>query len=254
LSSPKCAFSVVAAKPDLNILPLYTEKQKESGDEGMKIFLDSANFSEIKEAVSWGVISGVTTNPTLMSREEASFEEMAGSICRLMGNRHVSVEALSTAAEEMVPEARRLAAMAPNIAVKIPMGVEGLKAVHELGSGEKVSCNVTLVFSVNQALLAALAGADYVSPFIGRVDDLGWDGVGLVREIVEVFDMYDLPTSVIAASIRHPRHASEVAAAGAHIATVPFAVLKQMAAHPLTDIGIERFLSDWSRFKGEKGR
>lgn len=165
----------------------------------------------------------------------------------------VSVEVLGTTAEEMVGEAIRLAAWAPNVVVKIPMGVEGLKAVHKLSRGEqKVPCNVTLVFSVNQALLAARAGAAYISPFIGRLDDIGWDGSALVEEIISVFRTQEIDTPVIAASIRHPQHIQRVAAAGAHIATIPFGVLKQMAAHPLTTQGIERFLEDWHRSRGRE--
>ncbi len=221
----------------------------------VQIFLDSANLQEIEEALSWGVISGITTNPSLMSKEAEPFELLVKKICSLMQSNPVSVEVLSTVAEGMVKEARHLAGQAPNIVVKIPMGIEGLKAVYRLNRGEeKIPCNVTLVFSVNQALLAARAGASYISPFIGRLDDIGWDGVGLVREIVEVFSRQGINnTRVIAASIRHPRHVHEVAAAGAHIATVPFSVLKQMARHPLTDIGVERFLSDWARARGGEG-
>lgn len=214
----------------------------------MEFFLDSANLKEIEEASSWGVIGGVTTNPSLISKEKEPFEELVRSICQLLEDCPISVEVLSTEADGMVEEARRLAAIAPNIVVKIPMGGEGLKAVSELGRGkDRVPCNVTLVFSVNQALLAARAGAAYISPFLGRVDDIGWDGVGLVDEMVSVFDVQGLESKIIAASIRHPRHVHEVAAAGAHVATVPFSVLKQMAAHPLTDRGIERFLADWGK-------
>ncbi|NMB40504.1 MAG: fructose-6-phosphate aldolase [Firmicutes bacterium] len=220
-----------------------------------QIFLDSANLQEIEEALGWGVLSGLTTNPSLMSKEEEPFEFLVKKICSLMGENPVSVEVLDTKAEGMVEEARHLAAQAPNVVIKIPMGVEGLKAVSRLNrKEEKIPCNVTLVFSVNQALLAAHAGAAYVSPFIGRLDDIGWDGVALVKEIVEVFSRQKITeTKIIAASIRHPRHVHEVAAAGAHIATVPFRVLKQMAGHPLTDMGLERFLSDWGRARQEEG-
>lgn len=221
----------------------------------VQLFLDSANLQEIEEALSWGVIAGLTTNPSLMSKEAEPFEFLVKKICALMGSRPVSVEVLSTAAEGMIKEARHLATLAPNVVIKIPMGIEGLKAVYNLSQGkEKIPCNVTLIFSVNQALLAARAGASYISPFIGRLDDIGWDGVALVREIIEVFSCQQiLGAQVIAASIRHPRHVHEVAAAGAHIATVPFSVLKQMARHPLTDIGMERFLSDWEQSRrGER--
>ncbi len=216
----------------------------------MKLFLDSANLGEIEEALSWGVISGITTNPTLISRENVPFEELVSQICRLLGNDPVSVEVISTNAGDMIEEASRLAALAPNIVIKVPMGTEGLKAVYNLSNREtSVPCNVTLVFSVSQALLAARAGAAYVSPFIGRLDDIGGDGVALVEEMLEVFNKQGLKSQVIAASIRHLLHVQRVAAAGAHIATVPFAVLKQMPQHPLTEIGIKRFLEDWDRVK-----
>ena len=216
----------------------------------MKLFLDSANLREIEEALSWGVISGITTNPTLISRENVPFEELVSQICRLLGNDPVSVEVISTNAGDMIEEASRLAALAPNIVIKVPMGTEGLKAVYNLSNREtSVPCNVTLVFSVSQALLAARAGAAYVSPFIGRLDDIGGDGVALVEEMLEVFNKQGLKSQVIAASIRHLLHVQRVAAAGAHIATVPFAVLKQMPQHPLTEIGIKRFLEDWDRVK-----
>lgn len=219
----------------------------------MRIYLDSANLEEIEEALSWGVICGITTNPTLMAKETEGTTPLVQKICAMLGNNPVSVEVLSTTAEDMVNEARRIALLASNIVVKIPMGVEGIKAVYQLSrGGEKVSCNVTLVFSVNQAILAARAGAAYVSPFIGRLDDIGWDGVGLVREMVDVFTKHKIETAVIAASIRHPRHVHEVAAAGAHIATVPFFVLKQMIGHPLTDLGMERFLRDWRKTRREE--
>lgn len=215
----------------------------------VKFFLDSANLEEIEEAVSWGVISGITTNPTLMAKERSiPFDLMVKRICALLGNNPVSVEVLGTDTESMVSEARLLSAVAPNLVVKIPMGIEGLKAVHRLNQGKKkIACNVTLVFSVNQALLAARAGAAYVSPFAGRLDDISWDGIGLVREMAGVFKMHGINTEIIAASIRHPRHVHEVAAAGSHIVTVPFSVLRQMANHPLTDMGVERFLRDWER-------
>lgn len=219
----------------------------------MKFFLDSANLQQIEEALSWGVISGITTNPTLVSKEAGSFFDLVKEICRLVEGRPVSVEVLSTTAGGMVEEARRLAGLADNIVVKIPMGAEGLKAVYRLSSeGKKVPCNVTLIFSSNQALLASRAGAVYVSPFIGRIDDIGWDGVALVKEIMNIFTCQKLDTFVIAASIRHPVHVEQVAAAGAHIATVPFSVLQQMSRHPLTDLGIERFLADWSKTRQEE--
>lgn len=213
----------------------------------MKIFLDTANVAEIEEAVSWGVVSGVTTNPTLVSKESGSFQEILKRITSLVPGP-VSAEVVSTNSDGMVAEARELAAMAPNIVVKVPMCVDGLKAIKVLSS-EGIRTNCTLVFSVNQALLAALAGATYVSPFVGRLDDTGSDGMRLVRNIVEVFDKHRIQVEVIAASIRHPMHVTMAALAGAHIATVPFKVLKQMVEHPLTDIGIQRFLQDWEKVK-----
>lgn len=220
----------------------------------MKLFLDSANIKEIKESISWGVISGVTTNPTLIARENVSFEEAIKEICAVMRDNPVSVEVLSTSAGDMIGEARYLTALAPNVVVKIPMGVEGLKAVSALREIDpEVRCNVTLVFSVNQALLAARAGAAYVSIFVGRMDDIGWDGVEVVRNTVEVFVRQEISSLVIAASIRHPRHVQDVAAAGAPIATLPFGVLEQMAKHPLTDLGVERFLADWEKARKGKG-
>ena len=218
----------------------------------MQFFLDTANFEEIKEALAWGVVAGVTTNPTLVSREEGAFEPLVQQICSVMQGGPVSVEVLAPTAEGMVAEAVRLAALAPNVVVKIPMGVEGLKVVSQLSRREKkVPCNVTLVFSVNQALLAARAGAAYISPFIGRLDDIGWDGAALVEQMASVFRIQGIATPIIAASIRHPQHVQRVAAAGAHIATVPYTVLKQMANHPLTSQGIEQFLADWARSRGE---
>ncbi|MGB9866289.1 MAG: fructose-6-phosphate aldolase [Bacillota bacterium] len=213
----------------------------------MRLFLDTANVAEIEEALSWGVISGVTTNPTLVSREQGSFHDILRKITDLVPGP-VSAEVVSTKAEDMVLEARELAELASNVVVKVPMGVEGLKAIKVLAS-EGIKTNCTLVFSVNQALLAVLAGATYVSPFVGRLDDIGSDGMGLVRDIVEVFDKHGLNAQVIAASIRHPMHVTMAALAGAHIATVPFKVLRQMVDHPLTDLGIQRFLQDWEKMK-----
>ena len=215
----------------------------------MQIYLDSANPEEIEEALSWGVISGVTTNPSLMAKETGRSASLVQRICRIIGGKKpVSVEVLNTVAEDMVKEARRITLLAANIVIKIPMGIEGLKTVYQLSQGvERVKCNVTLIFSVNQAILAARAGAAYVSPFIGRLDDIGWNGAGLVREMADVFKKHNINTAIIAASIRHPRHIHEAAMAGAHIATVPFSVLKQMVSHPLTDLGVERFLRDWAQ-------
>ncbi|HCJ10223.1 MAG TPA: fructose-6-phosphate aldolase [Clostridiales bacterium] len=212
----------------------------------MRLFLDTANIEEIREAVSWGVISGVTTNPTLVSREQGrSFTEIVREITALVPGP-VSVEAVSLEGPSIVEEARRLAAMAQNVVVKIPMTPEGLKAVKVL-AGEGVRTNVTLVFSANQALLAALAGATYVSPFVGRLDDIGHDGMAVVRDVAEIFQLHALDTEIITASVRHPLHVLEAAKAGSDIATVPMKVLRAMVSHPLTDRGIERFLADWKK-------
>lgn len=210
----------------------------------MRIFLDTAKVAEIKEAVAWGVIDGVTTNPTLLAQAgQVDVQAVAREICALVPGP-VSVEVLGTTAAAMVSEAHTYASWGLNIAVKIPMTVEGLKAVKEL-SQEGIKTNVTLIFSVNQALLAAKAGASFVSPFIGRLDDVSHEGMAMIRDTAEIFRYYGFATEIIAASIRHPLHVLAAAKAGAHIATVPFAVLKQMVKHPLTDIGVERFLADW---------
>jgi transaldolase len=214
----------------------------------LRLFLDTANIEEIREAVSWGVISGVTTNPTLVAREQGrSFGEILGEITRIVPGP-VSAEAVSLDAEGMIAEARELARLAENIVVKITMTPEGLKAVKVLAR-DGIHTNVTLVFSANQALLAALAGAGYVSPFVGRLDDAGHDGMQVVRDIAEIFGIHGLESEIIAASIRHPLHVIDAAKAGADIATVPMKVLKAMAAHPMTDRGIEAFLSDWEKVK-----
>lgn len=213
----------------------------------MRLFLDTANIEEIRQAASLGVISGVTTNPSLIAKEGRNFREVVKEICMLVDGP-ISAEAVSTFADEIVAEAEELAKIHENIVVKIPMDLEGLKAV-KLLSKKGVKTNVTLVFSANQALLAARAGATYVSPFVGRLDDVGQDGMNVVREVVQIFAQYGLLTEVIAASIRHPLHVTEAARLGADIATVPYQVLMQMAQHPLTDRGIERFLSDWEKIK-----
>ncbi|HHW40414.1 MAG TPA: fructose-6-phosphate aldolase [Syntrophomonadaceae bacterium] len=215
----------------------------------MEIFLDTANLEEIREAVRWGVVGGVTTNPTLVSREKGGFHEILKEICGLVQGP-VSAEVISLDAEGIVREARELAGIAPNIVIKIPVTPAGLEAVRQL-SGEGIRTNVTLVFSALQALLAAKAGASFVSPFIGRIDDVGQEGMDVLADIVQIFRNYQFSTRIIAASIRHPRHVLEAARLGADIATVPYAVLAQMFKHPLTDIGIRRFLADWEKFKGK---
>jgi transaldolase len=211
----------------------------------MRLFLDTANVAEIRQAVEWGVIDGVTTNPSLAAQEKEDFAVILPQICRLV-NGPISAEVIALDYEGIVKEARQLAEIHENVVVKIPVTPEGLRAVKTL-SGEGIKTNVTLVFSSNQALLAARAGATYVSPFLGRLDDIGHDGVELVEEIVALFELHDIETEVIAASIRHTAHIPAVALAGAHIATVPFKVLRQMFNHPLTDQGIERFLADWEK-------
>lgn len=213
----------------------------------MKIFLDTANLDQIKEAASWGILDGVTTNPTLVSKENMKFEELIRKICKIVPGP-VSVESVSTKAKDIIEEARGLAKLADNIAVKIPIGIEGLKATKIL-SGEGIKINTTLVFSSNQALLAAKAGTAFVSPFIGRLDDISHEGMALIDEIVAIYNNYGFEAEIIVASIRHPLHVVEAALTGADIATIPFPVLEKMVRHPLTDIGVERFLKDWSRVK-----
>lgn len=215
----------------------------------MKLFIDTADIKEIEEAMSWGIISGVTTNPTLVSAlGKVDFKATIQRICDLVQGP-VSAEVVSLDAENMIKEAREIATWSPHVVVKVPMTWEGVKATKAL-SKEGIRTNVTLVFSPNQALLAALAGATYVSPFVGRLDDIGHDGMAIVGEIVQIYRQYDFPTQVLAASIRHPLHVVAAAKAGAHVSTVPFKVLQQMARHSLTDVGIERFLADWKRVTG----
>lgn len=214
----------------------------------MRLFIDTANIDEIREASELGVISGVTTNPSLIAREGRNFRQVVQEICAIVDGP-VSAEAISLKAAEMVPEAEDLAAIHKNVVVKIPMTAEGLKAVKVLKS-KGIRTNVTLVFSANQALLAARAGATYVSPFVGRLDDVGQDGLALVSEIAQIYAQHGIDTEIIAASIRHPLHVTEAAKLGADIATVPYKVLMQMTRHPLTDVGIERFLQDWETVKG----
>ena len=213
----------------------------------MKLFLDSANLEEIREVAGWGVLDGVTTNPSLCSKESVTFEDNIRAICAVCPGP-ISAECVSLRADEIVVEARGLSKIAPNIAVKIPVGVEGLKATKALAA-EGIAVNMTLVFSASQALLAAKAGARFVSPFIGRLDDASEDGMALIEEIVTIFENYHIETEVIVASVRHPRHVVEAALLGADIATVPFGVMEKLVKHPLTDIGIERFLADWRKVK-----
>jgi len=213
----------------------------------MKFFLDTANLAEIREVTGWGILDGVTTNPSLCSKESARFEDLIKEICRVCPGP-VSVECVTTRAEEIIPEARELAKIAPNVVVKIPIGLDGLKATRVLAQ-EGISVNTTLVFSSTQALLAAKAGSRYVSPFIGRLDDISQEGMDLVKEILIIFDNYGFETEVIVASIRHPRHVVDAALLGADIATIPFSVIAKLVKHPLTDSGMEKFLQDWGKVK-----
>ena len=212
----------------------------------MRIFLDTANIEQVKAAAKLGVISGVTTNPSLVSKEGTSdYESVIKAICSIVKGS-VSTEVLAADVKGMVEEASIKASWAPNVTIKIPITAAGLETTSIL-SKKGTEVNVTLCFSANQALLAALAGATYVSLFVGRLDDIGYDGMQVVKDVVDVYNQYKLPTQVIAASIRHPLHCLAAAKAGAHIVTIPYSVLLQMVNHPLTDVGISRFLSDWKR-------
>ncbi len=213
----------------------------------MKIFLDTANIEKIKEAASWGILDGVTTNPTLVSKEGKDFEQVVREILEVIKGP-VSLEVVSTQWKAMVEEAKKLRTYGENVVIKIPMTEDGLKATKALSS-EGIPVNVTLIFSPAQALLAAKAGAKYLSPFIGRLDDISSYGMRLVEDILTIVDNYGFNTEVIVASVRHPMHVLEAALLGAHIATVPYEVLKKLIKHPLTDIGLERFLKDWEKMK-----
>ena len=212
----------------------------------MRIFLDTANIEQIRKAAKLGIISGVTTNPSLVSQEgQADYQAAIKEICSIIPGP-ISAEVLGEEVESMIEQARDISTWAPNVVIKIPATITGLEATSILAK-DNIKVNFTLCFSLNQALLGALAGATYVSLFVGRLDDVGHDGMQVVKDIVEVFNHYQLPTQVIAASIRHPLHCVAAAKAGAHIATVPYSVLMQMIRHPLTDIGVTRFLADWQR-------
>ena len=211
----------------------------------MKFFIDTANIDEIKKAVALGMVDGVTTNPSLIARENRPFEDLLGEICELVDGP-VNGEVISLDAEGMVEEGRKLAAFHANMVVKIPMTTEGLKAVKILSS-ENIKTNVTLIFSSMQALMAAKAGATYVSPFVGRLDDIAQTGMDLVSDIMAIYDNYGYETEVIVASVRSPMHVVDAAIIGADIATIPYKVIAQLAKHPLTDIGMEKFLADWEK-------
>lgn len=215
----------------------------------MKFFIDTAHTEDIRKAYELGVICGVTTNPSLIAKEGLVFEEVIQEITTIVDGP-ISAEVISLEAPKMVEEAEKLATIHKNIVIKLPMTEEGLKATKILTS-RGIKTNVTLIFSATQALLAARAGATYVSPFIGRLDDIGFDGMGLIQDIVEIFEIHGIQTEIIAASVRHPIHVLEAAKAGAHIATVPYSVILQMIKHPLTASGIERFLADWATLQNK---
>lgn len=217
----------------------------------MKLFIDTAHVEDIRKANDLGVICGVTTNPSLIAKEGRDFNEVIREITSIVdGPISGEVKATTTDAEGMIREGREIAAIHPNMVVKIPMTAEGLKAVKVLHS-EGIKTNVTLVFTANQALLAARAGATYVSPFLGRLDDISTEGVALIEDIVQIFDNYGFDTEIICASIRNPIHVTQCALAGAHIATIPYSVIEQMLHHPLTDAGIEKFKKDYIAVFGE---
>lgn len=215
----------------------------------MKLFIDTANVDEIREIASWGVLQGVTTNPSLVAKEGRDFKHVLREILQVV-NGPISAEVVSLKAEDMVEEARQYYEMSDNIVIKLPTTEEGLKACAKL-SAKGVKTNLTLVFSPNQALLCARAGATFVSPFVGRLDDISTDGIQLIEDIANIFMIHDISTEIIAASIRTPGQVMEAAKAGAHIATIPYKVFKQMLKHPLTDAGLERFLKDWEAAKGK---
>lgn len=214
-------------------------------EQQMKFFIDTANINEIKEANELGVLAGVTTNPSLVAKEGVDFHERIREICNTVEGP-VSAEVISLEADKMIEEGKELAKIAPNVVVKVPMTTEGLKAVKAF-SDLGIRTNVTLVFSAVQALLAARAGATYVSPFLGRLDDIGHNGMDLIRQIAEIFAIHGIETEIIAASVRHSVHVTDAALNGAHIATIPANVIASLVKHPLTDQGIEKFLADWEK-------
>ena len=211
----------------------------------MQFFIDTASISEIQSALEMGLVDGVTTNPSLLAKEADDWRSIAKNICALVPGP-ISLEIMATQAEEMVREAKNLLQFGPHVVIKVPMTDQGLRAVRILRAMD-IDCNVTLVFSAAQALLAAKAGARYVSPFVGRLDDIGENGTNLIRQIIRIFSIYEIKTQVIAASIRSPRHVLQAALAGAHIATIPYKILNQLLQHPLTDLGVELFERDWQK-------
>ncbi|MFN3430443.1 MAG: fructose-6-phosphate aldolase [Candidatus Sericytochromatia bacterium] len=213
----------------------------------MKFFIDTANIDEIRQAVAWGQVDGVTTNPSLIAREGRDFQQVVKEICAIVDGP-VSAEVISLEYDEMMREAHEYVKWAPNVIIKLPMTENGMRACKAL-TAEGIKTNVTLIFSANQALLAARAGATYVSPFVGRLDDIGQDGMVLIEEILEIFGNYGFETQVLVASIRHPIHVTHAARLGAHVGTMPFKVLQQMFKHALTDNGIKGFLADWEKAK-----
>ncbi len=217
----------------------------------MKFFLDTANLEEIKTAAAWGILDGVTTNPSLVAKEGVDFRTRVQEICEVVPGP-VSAEVVATDTEGILKEARELSSWAPNVVVKVPLIPDGIKAVCTLAD-EGINTNVTLCFSSVQALIAAKAGATYISPFVGRLDDIGHDGMGLVEEIAQIYDNYGFDTEIIVASIRHPGHIVRGALAGAHVATIPFAVAEKLFKHPLTDIGLRSFLADWEKLQKGTG-
>ena len=222
----------------------------------MKIWLDTAVIDEIKELVSWGIVDGVTTNPTLMYRAGVrDFKQHILTICELVAPGPVSAEVISTDAEGMIREAKEILSWADNVVVKIPTTAEGLKAMNVISSWPNGRINATLIFSANQALLAAKAGATYVSPFIGRLDDAGLNGMTVIAETMTIFRNYDIKAQIVTSSVRHPRHVTEAAKIGAHIVTAPYKVVSTMIKHPFTDVGLKRFLDDWAKVEAEmKGK
>jgi transaldolase len=215
----------------------------------MKFFLDTANINEIKEGLALGLVDGVTTNPSLVAKEGVNFHERIKEICAVV-NGSVSAEVTALDFDGMMKEGHILAKLHPNVTVKVPLIPEGIKTCKALSS-EGIKVNVTLCFSASQALLAAKAGATYISPFVGRLDDVSTDGIQLIKDIIQIYKNYDFKTQVLAASLRHPMHVVQSALAGAHVGTMPFSVIKQLFNHPLTDIGLKKFLADWDKVKDQ---